>query len=78
LDANAADGTTLARPIRSPHVAHGDFVMSPRVWPPDAVTTAVLVMSAIDDIDQSSDEQRGALLSALLCAAWGSVWAQNQ
>ena len=52
--------------------------MAPRVWPPDAVTTAVLVMSAIDDIDQSSDEQRTALLSTLLCTAWGHGWAQKQ
>ena len=39
---------------------------------------AALVMRAIDDIDHSSDEQRDALLRDLLCAAWGSVPAQNQ
>jgi hypothetical protein len=38
----------------------------------------MLVMRAIDDIDASDDEQRDALLSDLLCAAWGSIWAQNQ
>jgi len=32
----------------------------------------------IDDIDQSSDEQRDALLLDLVCAAWGNLPAQNQ
>jgi len=32
----------------------------------------------IDDIDESDEEQRNALLSDLLCAAWGSIRAQNQ
>jgi len=42
------------------------------------LSAAMPVMRAIDDIDQSSAEQRAALLSDLLCAAWGSAWAQNQ
>ena len=46
--------------------------------PFDPVFTAALVLRAIDDIDESSEEDREALLSALLCAAWGPDWAQNQ
>jgi hypothetical protein len=37
-----------------------------------------LVVRVIDDIDESSDEQRDALLRDLLSAAWGSLPAQNQ
>jgi hypothetical protein len=59
-------------------MAPGGFVMTPDIWPLDAVSAAMLVVRAIDDIEQSSDEQRAALLSALLCAAGGSPWAQNQ
>ncbi len=39
---------------------------------------AALVVRVIDDIDQSTDEQRDALLHDLLCAAWGSLPAQSQ
>lgn len=52
--------------------------MVPRAWPLDPLSAAMLVARAIDDIDQSSDEQRAALLSGLSCAAWGKQWAQNQ
>jgi hypothetical protein len=38
----------------------------------------MLVVRAIDDIDQRSEEQRDALLLDLLCAAWGSPRARNQ
>jgi hypothetical protein len=38
----------------------------------------MLVVRAIDDIDQRSEEQRDALLSDLFCAAWGSPRARNQ
>jgi len=51
---------------------------SENVWPLDTLSAATLAVRAIDDIDQSSDEQRAALLSGLLCAAWGKQWAQNQ
>jgi hypothetical protein len=46
--------------------------------PLDPITAAELVARTIDDIDASTEERRDALLSDLLCAAWGSVRAQNQ
>jgi hypothetical protein len=52
--------------------------MDPGETPLDPITAAALVSRAIDDIDVSTEEQREALLSDLLCAAWGSVRAQNQ
>ena len=52
--------------------------MHPDDRPLDPITAAALVARSIDDIDASTDEQREALLSDLLCAAWGSIWAQNQ
>ena len=51
---------------------------SDKVGPLDAVFAAAVVMSAIDDVDQGSDEQRSALLHGLVCAAWRSPLAQNQ
>jgi hypothetical protein len=47
-------------------------------WPLDAVSPIALVTRVIYDIDTSSEERRDVLLSDLLCAAWGSLWAQNQ
>ena len=47
-------------------------------WPLDPVSAAALVIRAVDDIDSSNEEQRDMLLSDLLCAAWGSIYAQNQ
>jgi hypothetical protein len=52
--------------------------MKPKDWPLDPTSAAMLVARVIDDVDESSDEDRDTLLSELLCAAWGSVWAQNQ
>jgi hypothetical protein len=52
--------------------------MDPGETPLDPIRAAELVSRAIDDIDVSTEEQREALLSDLLCAAWGSIWAQNQ
>jgi hypothetical protein len=52
--------------------------MEPNDWPLDSVTAAALVARVIDDIDESGEEQRDTLLCELLCAAWGSLWAQNQ
>jgi len=51
--------------------------MEPDRWPLDLEAIA-LVLRAIDDIDERDEELRDALLSDLLCAAWGSVLAQNQ
>jgi hypothetical protein len=44
----------------------------------DRATANALVVRTIHAIDQSTDEQRDALLLDLLCAAWGSPPAQNQ
>jgi hypothetical protein len=52
--------------------------MEPNSWPVDPIHAAALVLRAIDDIDESSEEEQVALLSDLMCAAWGSVLAQNQ
>ena len=51
--------------------------MEPNSSPFDPIS-AELVVRVIDDIDESDNEQRDALLCDLLCAAWGSVQAQNQ
>jgi hypothetical protein len=55
-----------------------DIAMEPNDWPLDAVSTATLVARVIADIDASGEEEQCTLLSELLCAAWGSLWAQNQ
>ena len=52
--------------------------MESRDWPCDPVANAALVVRVVDDLDASSEEQRDALLCELLCAAWGSILAQNQ
>jgi hypothetical protein len=46
--------------------------------PVDAVPDATLVARVANDIDQSDAQQRDALLSDLLCAAWPSLAAQSQ
>jgi len=46
--------------------------------PLDAMAATALVVRVIHDIDHSSQEQRDVVLCDLLCAAWGSVLAQNQ
>jgi len=46
--------------------------------PVDAVPDAALVARVVGDIDQSSRDQRDALLSDLLCAAWPTPGAQSQ
>jgi hypothetical protein len=53
-------------------------MMEPNSWPLDPIATAALVVRSVDEIDASTEEQRDLLLSDLLCAAWGSIWAQNQ
>jgi hypothetical protein len=52
--------------------------MEPDHQPLDPILAAALVMRVIDDIDESTEEQREALLSALLCAAWGNVCSLSQ
>jgi hypothetical protein len=52
--------------------------MDPSNSPLDPIAAAALVVRVRDDIDASSEEQRDALLSDLLCSAWGSILAQNQ
>jgi hypothetical protein len=44
----------------------------------DPATVASVVIRTIDEIDESTEEQRDELLCALLCAAWGDLHAQNQ
>jgi hypothetical protein len=46
--------------------------MEPDQQPLDPMLVAGLVMRAIDDIDESTDEDREELLAALLSAAWGN------
>ncbi len=52
--------------------------MEPTDWSLDRMSTAALVVRTIDALDESSEEERDDLLSELLCAAWGSIVAQNQ
>lgn len=52
--------------------------MEPNDQPLDSVAAAALVARAIDDIDESSEEEQCTLLSELLYAAWGRLQAQNQ
>ena len=44
----------------------------------DPAVLASAVVRVVDEIDGSTEEQRDELLCALLCAAWGSIRAQNQ
>jgi hypothetical protein len=46
--------------------------------PRDPIDAAALVVRVVHQIDQRSHEQSETLLCDLLCAAWGSVTAQNQ
>jgi hypothetical protein len=69
---------TYAWPHSPQSEAKGGRVMEPNDLPLDAVSTMALVVRVIDDIDKSSEEQVDTLLCELLCAAWGSVQAQNQ
>jgi hypothetical protein len=47
-------------------------------WPLDPTAVAELVKRVVEDIDASDPGLRDALLSDLLCAAWGSGLAQGQ
>ena len=46
--------------------------------PLDPTSRAAAMLRIIDDIDAQDDEQREALLSAFLSAAWGSMCAFEQ
>jgi len=52
--------------------------MEQNEWPLDLIAKAVRVARAIEDLDESTEEDQCTLLSGLMCAAWGSIWAQNQ
>lgn len=52
--------------------------MEPDHQPLDPILAAALVMRVIDDIDESTQDEREALLSALLCAAWGNISSLSQ
>ncbi len=52
--------------------------MEPDHLPPDAVEAAARVVRLIDRLEDESEEESLQLLSNLMCAAWGSVLAQNQ
>ena len=52
--------------------------MEPDTPAQDPAAFASVVVRAVDEIDASTEEQRDELLCALMCAAWGSIQAQNQ
>ncbi|MGO9489671.1 MAG: hypothetical protein ACLQBB_11650 [Solirubrobacteraceae bacterium] len=52
--------------------------MEPETWPLDPLSSAALVVRLVDEIDIRTEEQDVSLLCDLMCAAWGSVRAQNQ
>jgi hypothetical protein len=56
----------------------GGLVMESSDWPSSPEPADALVVRVIDDIDESNDEVRNTLLCDLMCAAWGSILAQNQ
>ena len=47
-------------------------------WPPDTRPTRERLRTVILELDDASEEDGFVLLSKLLCAAWGTVTAQNQ
>jgi hypothetical protein len=52
--------------------------MGPEDCPLDRLSAAALVVRVVDELDTSTEEQQDDLLCELLCAAWGSILAQNQ
>lgn len=46
--------------------------------PPDPMSGTAVVARVVHDIDASSEVQRDVLLADLMCAAWGTILAQNQ
>jgi len=53
-------------------------MIDPDNGPLDPKAAAALVLRLVDDIDESSESDRDALLSALLSAAWGGAAAMSQ
>jgi hypothetical protein len=47
-------------------------------WPPNTDASQELLRATVRQLDDASEADRLVLLSNLLCAAWGSVTAQNQ
>ena len=47
-------------------------------WPPNTDASRQLLRAMILQLDDESEDDSLVLLSNLLCAAWGSVTAQNQ
>jgi len=47
-------------------------------WPPNTDASRELLRAMVRQLDGESEEDSLTLLSNLLCAAWGSVTAQNQ
>jgi hypothetical protein len=52
--------------------------MEPKGWPLEPVAAAAAVLRAVEDIDDSGEDERDALLYRLVSKAWGCVWAQDQ
>jgi hypothetical protein len=52
--------------------------MEAEKWPPDTDASRELLRAMVRQLDDASEEDGLVLLSNLLCAAWGSVTAQNQ
>lgn len=52
--------------------------MDPDYKPLDTATATVLVRRLVQELDNSTLEQRDVLLADLLCAAWPSCCAQEQ
>lgn len=52
--------------------------MEPDGQTPDRAATCARVRRVIDELDNTSEDDSLGLLSKLLCAAWGSLTAQNQ
>jgi len=52
--------------------------MEPEGWPLDAAAACARLQDVIRRLDCESEDDSLELLSALLCAAWGTVTAQNQ
>jgi hypothetical protein len=64
----------LYRSVNEP----AEVAMPPKDWPLDPISAAALVARVIDDVDESTNEERDSLLSELQFVAWGNRWAQDQ
>jgi hypothetical protein len=52
--------------------------MEREIWPHDRAYATALVARTVRDIDRRGYDRSDLLLSDLMCAAWGSITAQNQ